>query len=120
MRFHHSLDSPVERCDADLPHLPSLCFLSVCFGTKAHLNRALVFGQSSKTMLDEVAFQSERLTVCYPAQRNMNMRMLSVVVCYGNPFERSAQLVFDGLHEVTREPWKVRTFTKLRRDDYFE
>ena len=81
-------DAAIQRSEAFLRDLAPFCFCGIQFAPIPELACAVVLRNGSDSLLNVVAAELERLAIPGPAsQGDMDMRMLRVVVNYGDPFE---------------------------------
>ncbi|HLG98695.1 MAG TPA: hypothetical protein VKX49_20455 [Bryobacteraceae bacterium] len=80
----------------------------------AELPRAQIFGNLPDSMFDVIGFQVNRLPVgSHASEGYMDMRMLSIEVTDGYPFERHADIALDLLHEITGEPREINALPEF-------
>ncbi len=98
-------DAAIQRSEAFLRYLPPLSFCGIQFAPIPELACAVVLRNGSDSLLNVVAAELERLAIPGPAsQGDMDMRMLRVVVNYGDPFQLGTSVLLNSLQHIAGQP----------------
>src|ERR1035438_8747726 len=75
---------------------------------------------AADALLDVVAGESQGAGVGLPAQRNVDVGMVSVEMGNGDPLQALAQVVFHPGYQLPGVAAEIEPFAELRRDDQLE
>jgi hypothetical protein len=82
----------VQRCHPGSIHFAAFGLECVQLRPKAELGGAQMFCMLPDPMLDVVSFEFERSSIGSTTQNEMDVRMASIEVGYGRPFQPSAKI----------------------------
>jgi hypothetical protein len=88
-----------------LGKLTALSFFRIESCAIPELYRTGVLGVPPNYMLHILSRETHRLPCCHATNDNMDVRVFRISVNHRRPFQRSAHVALDRLHNVSREPF---------------
>src|SRR5437867_3215096 len=102
-------------------HVATLSFFGVASRSISDLRRSQPLRILSNSELDIFSGKLKRAPLLiYAPKRNMDVRILCVVMLRRNPFQRRAEIAFHFQHQIPNEFLQIEPVAELRRDDQFE
>jgi hypothetical protein len=116
-----SLNDSIEAGEPELLNLSALRLKGVTFCPKAQLNGCQLFGMAANSRLNECPGKPKRgSSIVKAAKCNMEVRVLSIVVYNGDPFQLHEEALLDPSHQVASVLFKIHPLAEFWRNDDLE
>jgi hypothetical protein len=116
-----ALNDSIQAGEPELLNLSALRLQGVTFSPISQFHRRQLFCMLANPRLDECTGKPERSSaVVKAAKRNVNVRVLGVVVDDRHPFQLCQEAPFDPTHQIASVLFNIQPLAKFWRDDDLE